>query len=44
MFSEEEIEKFQKIYEEELGERISKAEAICQATKLVNLVKIIMKK
>jgi len=44
MFTEEQIEKFQKKYEEEFRERISKVEAIRQATKLVNLVKIIIKK
>ena len=44
MFTEEQIQEFQKIYEEEFGESISKAEAIRQGTQLVNLIKIIIKK
>ena len=43
MFSEEQIEEFKKIYEEEFGERISTTEAIYQAAKLINIVKIIYK-
>jgi len=44
MFTEEQIQKFQEIYEEEFEERISKTEAIRQAIKLVGLVKIGIKK
>lgn len=44
MFTEEQIKKFQKIYEEEFGKSISKAEAIRQGIQLVNIIKIIIKK
>ena len=44
MFTEEQIKEFQKIYEEEFGERISKAEAIHQGIKLMNLLKTILRK
>ncbi len=44
MFTEEQIQKFQEIYEDEFGEIICKAEAVRQAIKLVNLIKIIIEK
>jgi hypothetical protein len=44
MFTEGQIKRFQKICEEETEESLSKADAIRQGSKLVNLVKIIRKK
>ena len=43
MFSEEQIQKFQKVYKEEFGGEVSKDAIIHQGTHLINLVKITLK-
>ena len=41
MFNEKQLKDFQNIYEEELGEIITKTEAIEQGTEIINLIEII---
>lgn len=43
MFTDEQIEKFQMIYENRFGKEISREEAIDKGIKLVHLVKLIYK-
>lgn len=43
MLSEEDVKKFQEIYKKEFGKEINKKEALEQGTKLVNLMKILLK-
>lgn len=38
MISDKQLEKFQKIWEEQFGEKISRAKALEEGTKLINLV------
>ena len=43
MLSEEDVKKFQEIYKKEFSKEINKKEALEQGTKLVNLMKILLK-
>ena len=43
MLSEDDINKFQEIYQKEFGKEISKEEALEQGIKLITLMKIILK-
>jgi len=43
MLSEKDINKFQEIYKKEFGKEISKEEALEQGTRLITLMKIILK-
>lgn len=43
MLSEDDIKKFQEIYQKEFGKEISKEEALKQGTKLITLMKIVLK-